>query len=62
MPRPPGLYAEWRREHPLITFRLPREERKAFAAACKAEGKKQSDVLRDAVRVMLHPNGKTEAR
>ena len=47
----------WIADRKMLTVWLMRVEAEAFAAACKAAGKRQSDVLREAVLIMLQ-NGR----
>ncbi len=37
----------------MFTFWVTKEEAAAFRAACKAEGKRQTDVLRATVQILI---------
>lgn len=43
----------WVKERQLITFHLLKSEAAAFRRACKAAGKRQTDVLRETVQVLI---------
>jgi hypothetical protein len=44
---------EWTKTRHLLTFWVMKEDAEAFQTACAAEGKSQTDVLRDTVLVLI---------
>jgi hypothetical protein len=44
---------QWTKTRHMFTFWVTKEEAAAFQAACKAEDKSQTDVLRDAVLMLI---------
>ena len=53
---------KWLSEHQLVTFHLPKKMYEEFAAACRKSRLMQSEVLREAVDVMLTKDGETGGR
>lgn len=44
---------QWKKTRHMFTFWVTKKEAAAFRAACKAEGKRQTDVLRATVQILI---------
>ena len=53
---------KWLSKHQLVTFHLPNRVYEEFAAACTRHHLMQSEVLREAVDIMLTKDSETGGR